>query len=229
MAIIKKYQAEVIAVEKPFENLYTLTLKPVNNVFRYAPGQFLHLAVDEYDPSAAWPESRCFSMQSPPSDPCIRITYAVKGSYTKRMAREITVGNIVTLKLPYGDLFSQEHSKTDTVFIAGGTGITPFLSLFNHSTFADYKNPVLYVGFRNPDFNLYEKELTLAKELNGEFRVYYFYENETGVIDIAGILNTNGCDKTYFISGPPQMIKAFKNYLLSNNVMPDNIKTDDWE
>ena len=50
-----------------------------------------------------------------------------------------------------------------------------------------------------------------------------------GVIDIEEIFQKNGVDSNYFISGPPTMIKIFKNALIENGVPNGNILTDDWE
>ena len=82
----------------------------------------MHLALDEYDPSSGWPESRCYSMQTSPVNEFIKITFSVKGKFTTRMADELKQGKIIDLKLPYGDFFQQDHSKENVVFIAGGTG-----------------------------------------------------------------------------------------------------------
>ena len=229
MAIVKKYSAEVISIEQPIEQLYTIKMRALNGSFKYAPGQFLHLALEEYDPSSGWPESRCFSMQSTSKEDFIKITYAVKGAFTKRMADELSVGKLITLKLPYGDLFSQEHSKENTIFIAGGTGITPFLSLFNDQSFVNYSKPILYAGFRERKLNLYEDEIKLAMNINSGLKVNCIYQDEKGILNIAEILKSNGSKNTFFISGPPVMIKNFKTYLLENGVPQNQIKTDDWE
>jgi len=130
MAIVKKYPAKIVNIKNHIEGVYTLEIESLGKSFKYEPGQFLHLAMDEYDPSGQWPESRCFSMQSAPGQPLLRITYAVKGKFTSRMEKQLQPGSEITLKLPYGDMFIKPHNKNNTVFIAGGTGITPFLSLF---------------------------------------------------------------------------------------------------
>ena len=226
--LVKKYQAEIIAIFNPANGVYTLELS-AQKPFKYAPGNFLHLALDEYDPSGAWPESRCFSIQTCPEEANIKITYAVKGRFTQRMEKELSVGKEVWLKLPFGDLFTQEHGKENTIFIAGGTGITPFLSLFTDKSFAEYTNPRLYTGFRNQDLNFYQSKLEKAKEINPELQTTVFYQDTDGIIDIESIYNAHPDAGAFFISGPPAMIKNFKNYLKSKSVGEDRIKTDDWE
>jgi ferredoxin-NADP reductase len=48
--IIKKYRVRVSSIINPLEGVYTLEFESLNGKFKYAPGQFLHLALDaEYD------------------------------------------------------------------------------------------------------------------------------------------------------------------------------------
>ncbi len=229
MAIIKKYLSEVVSVEKHKDDLYSITIKSLSGKFKYSPGQFLHFSLDEYDPSLGWPDSRCFSIQSSPQDELIRITFSVKGNYTNRMANELEVGKIVNLKLPYGDLFVQDNIKENTVFISGGTGITPFLSLFTDYAFADYKNPTLYAGFRNSSLNIYHKELARARQINLNFNTYFVFQNEHGILNKQKVLDESNKNNSFFISGPQDMINSFKDYFMKNGVNQSQIITDDWE
>lgn len=229
MAIVKKYQAEVENIADHGEGVYTLTLKSLGRKFKFSPGQFLHIALDEYDPSMPWPESRCFSMQTSGGSETLKITYAQKGDFTSRMAESLEVGKDVQLKLPYGDLFEQEHVKQNTVFIAGGTGVTPYLSLFEDASFKDYEKPVLYLGLRSDKYNFYKNELKDAETLNNSLKVNLLLQDKDGILDIEQILKENGTSTSYFISGPPVMIKTFKNYLIENGVADCNVLTDDWE
>ena len=132
-----------------------------------------------------------------------------------------------SLKLPYGDLFTQPHNKTNTVFIAGGTGITPFLSLFSHESFNEYISPRIYLGFRSKAFNIYQSELDLL--CNSFKSVKIFMEDIEGLIDLQSIYRESNLLSDYFISGPPAMIKNLRRTLLDYGVAHDQIKTDDWE
>jgi ferredoxin-NADP reductase len=228
--LVKKYRSEVISVSKPFKGIISLEFKSLEGRYKYHPGQFLHLALDsDYDGSGQWPDSRCFSMQSNPDESTIKITYSVKGRFTKKMEAELKVGSEVWLKLPYGDLFSQVHNKENSVFIAGGTGITPFLSLFTHTAFREYTNPVIYAGFRTKDINIYKEQLEEIRQKNEGLKIHSVYEDEEGILDILKIYTENNKDTSFFISGPPQMIKNFKLFLISQGLKADQVKTDDWE
>jgi len=229
MSLVKKYKAQIVKIAHPLPDIYTVYFKSPDKQFKYKPGQFLHLTLSEYDPSQQWPESRCFSMQSSPEEELLKITYSVKGAYTRRMEKELKEGGYVWLKLPYGDMFQKPHSKEKCLFIAGGTGVTPYLSLFTHSSFSQYNNAKAYLGFRSEEYNIYMQALEKAGSINKSFRLYSAYQDKDGLLDIKKILESSDKGSTYFISGPPVMIKIFKKYLLSNKVPDSMVITDDWE
>lgn len=229
MAIVKKYPAKVVDIQSTIKGIYTIELESLDKPFRYEPGQFMHLALDEYDPSAQWPDSRCFSMQSSPGEKLIRITYSVKGRFTERMRNELFIGQCLTLKMPYGDFFYRGHNKANTIFISGGTGITPFLSLFTDHSFSEYENPVLYAGFRKIGMNMYSEWLNLAKIINPGLKINLVYEDTEGPLNISSIFDNSRIDSSYLLSGPPLMINVFKNFLIGKGITEEQIKTDDWE
>lgn len=228
--LAKKYKSIITSINAPLDGICTLEFRSLGRPYKYLPGQFLHLAIDaDYDGVGQWPESRCFSMQSNPDEESIRITYSVKGAFTTQMRDQLKTGDEVWLKLPYGDLFQQPHNKENALFIAGGTGITPFLSLFTHSSFVEYKNPLLYAGFRSSNMNLYKHELEQAKIINPEFESEFVYENAYGSLNINEIYKRSSHCTAWFISGPPLMIKAFKSYLIDAGMPDESVFTDEWE
>ena len=201
-----KYRSELISISNPIAWIYTLEFKSLFGKYKYHQGQFLHLSLDsDYDGSGQWPESRCFSMQSNPEGIAIKITYSVKGQFTLKMEKQLKTGSEVWLKLPYGDLLTQPHNKSNTIFISGGTGITPFLSLFTHESFKEYSNPRLFLGFRSKAYNIYENELSLVQPQGTKI----YYQDIDGQIDIRNALSESNADSDFFISGPPAMIKSF--------------------
>jgi predicted ferric reductase len=198
MAVVKKYQAEVISIVNTAGVIYTVELKSHSGPFRYMPGQFLHLALDEYDPSSGWPESRCFSIQGQNSPDQIILSFSAKGRFTTRMSNELKVGKLVVVKLPYGSLFHDIPANRKCIFIAGGTGITPFLSLFTDQSFQSYKSPKLYAGFRDSQYNLYDQYLSRAKDINKEFEYHILYEDVDGILDIGEILKQDQPESLFF-------------------------------
>src|SRR3954451_21559102 len=104
MAVAQKLGCVIEGIVDHGAHVYTLALRPERPAPRFRPGQFLHLALDPYDPTGFWPESRVFSIASAPHErDRLRITYAVHGRFTGRMESEAIEGRRVWVKLPYGD------------------------------------------------------------------------------------------------------------------------------
>ena len=91
MAVVQKICCCVEQILNHGDHVYTVQLAPDRNVPNFKPGQFLHLALDRYDPGDFWPESRVFSIaNSPTTRDHISITYSVRGKFTARMETELT-------------------------------------------------------------------------------------------------------------------------------------------
>ena len=61
-----KLPAEVENIIHHTDGVKSFIMKPLKPCPNFKPGQFLHLAIDEYDPSFHWPESRVFSIANSP-------------------------------------------------------------------------------------------------------------------------------------------------------------------
>ncbi len=231
MAIVKKHHARVKQCRRILPDVYGATFESLDKPFRYHSGQFLHLAMDPYDPTRPWPDSRCFSIQSPPTDDCrqLSLSFSVKGKFTQRMAEQLVEGRAVWLKMPYGDLFMPDFSGETCVFVAGGTGVTPFLSLFLHPAFARFARVALYLGVRSADYHVFAEELSQAQRMNPRFAVSVVDQQRDGLIPIDALQVKHGPTAVYFVSGPPVMIRAFRQRLMEQGVPEDHVRTDDWE
>ena len=240
MAIARKICAEVSSVIKHSNEVCTLILRPLEPLPKFHPGQFLHLSLDPYDPTKQWPESRVFSIASSPlRSGSIRITLAVKGRFTRKMFDEIRYGTFVFLKLPYGDL-SFEPNGRDKVLIAGGTGITPFVSFLEYILDVGVRAPVmLFYGVRSRDLVIYHELLEECSRKLELFSKLVFVENvpesdpeyQRGKLDIMTILSRvrDARSSDFYLSGPPLMIKSFQANLMAKSVTRGQIHADQWE
>jgi len=238
-----KIQAEVLSNTRVAEGVYSLILAPSKRRFSFYPGQFLHLALDQYDPSGGfWPDSRVFSIASSPEADSIEIVYSVKGAFTRRMMDEIEIGDTVWLKFPYGSFVIRTYIHSaikKIVVIAGGTGISPFLSFFRSSAAKqDVPDMHVYWGVKTPEvFGIFPE---MRRCMNGNSNIYLYCEEPgitplrnitPGILPIKDIIRDQGncAQSLYFLSGPPRMINDFKEVLLENSVSQQNIIIDDWE
>lgn len=122
--------AEVVEVIEHSDNIreYTVELEKER---KYNPGSFVQLTLDRVTASDIWPDSRTFSIASYEKG-IMRFIIKNVGSYTSRIFNELKVGSVCTIKYPFGDLFNKKVVNENHLFIAGGVGITPYLSLIKY-------------------------------------------------------------------------------------------------
>lgn len=246
MATPQKLCCQVNKIIDHGDHVYTVDLAPERSLPRFKPGQFLHLTLDDYDPSGFWPESRVFSIASSHAQRNnLRISYSVKGRYTARMENELQKGRMVWVKLPYGDFMIREASNV--ALLAGGTGITAFIAFIDDLTNQFHNNIILAYGVRKPELLIYRESIDAKSRTNKGFHALYFIEADnheqidttntqkpeylTGYLSLEAIWSRliNPQEVTYYIAGPPAMIKVLTGNLLKKNILPEMIKVDAWE
>ncbi len=240
MATPIKIPVVVETVIQHTDTVKTFLLRPLKKYPAFKPGQFLHLALDPYDPASYWPESRVFSIASAPTRAPLKIVFAVKGPFTSRMFREVKEGDELFVKLPYGSFTFL--SDRPVVLIAGGTGVTPFLSFLEQCLDKQAGAPIsLHYGVRTgADLICGHLLRECAKQL-ADFEYSCYVEDGSivdgvgrcrqGIIPIEEIYAENRAETAsdYYLSGPLQMIRDFRSYLTAAGVAESSIKVDDWE
>jgi len=245
MAVVQKLRCRVERIVDIGERVYIVDLKPERIFPRFRPGQFLHLALDDYDASGFWPESRVFSIASSRSErDWVRIAYSVKGRFTSRMEKELMEGRQVWIKLPYGEFFVADNS--DVVLFAGGTGITAFTAFVDTLTPEIKHHVYLAYGVRLGNLLIYRDMIERRAQEVPNFHVSYFVEDETSGNMLsqdsirpprrgrlsAAALWTDICDPReaiFYLSGPPLMLKTLSKELGDLGIHAERIKIDAWE
>jgi ferredoxin-NADP reductase len=245
MAVTQKMRCRVERIVDNGEQVYIVDLKPERILPRFRSGQFLHLALDDYDPSGFWPESRVFSIASSPSvRDNLRIAYSVKGRFTSRMEKELMEGRQFWIKLPYGDFFVARNS--DVVLFAGGTGITAYTAFLETLT-SDIKHHVyLAYGARFRNLLIYRDMIERRAQQIPNFHVSYFIEDDKceymlsqdpqrpfkqGRLSAAAMWSCirDPFQGIFYLSGPPLMIKTLSEELWNLGIHEEKIKIDAWE
>jgi ferredoxin-NADP reductase len=161
------------------------------------------------------------------------------------MEKELRENQWVWVKLPYGDFVIE--GTGNTVLLAGGTGITAFISFIAGLPDAFPGRILLAYGARKSELLLYRDVLDSSMAKHQDVKILYFVENgtknETSTDSLLPFEFTSGClsidtfwndlpdptSATFYIAGPPAMIRAVSENLTKKNVVPEKIKVDAWE
>jgi ferredoxin-NADP reductase len=241
MAVAQKLCCKVQRIVDHGDHVYTVDLVSDKLFPLFKSGQFLHLALDTYDPSGFWPDSRVFSIASPPHQrERLSITYSVRGRFTARMEKELAEGKPVWVKMPYGEFVIQ--STTDVVLLAGGTGITAFTAFISGLSASSASKVFLAYGARTVDLLIYHNLIDQYANEAHHLRQWYFVEEPQAVPSqaepaILGKLSLKEIwgqiddpfASTFYLSGPPDMISTISHDLKDRGIGIDAIRIDAWE
>ncbi len=230
MAVVRRIPCVVRSVTDHGEHVYTVELEPSMPVPRFTPGQFLHLALDPYEPAGFWPDSRVFSIASSPDErDRLTITYAVKGAFTSRMERELAPGRTVWVKLPYGE-FVVDPTR-DAVLFAGGTGITAFTAFLRSLEPGQTSRVHLLYGARTPDLFVYGSLVRARACEVPALTCALVCEQSHGRLQVDAAWPTIARleHPAFYLSGPPPMLDALSGQLRGRGVSSEAIRTDAWE
>lgn len=225
------YWWRVVEVRPERGGTHTLALEPVNHRgMRFAPGQFAWLKVGT---SPFTLEEHPFSFSSSAEHP-ERISFGIQalGDFTRRVD-QIAPGTRVYVDGPYGAFSIDRYSAPAYVFIAGGVGITPIMSLLRTMADRGDRRPVLLLyADKTWDGVAYREALdSLADRL--VLTVVYVLEQphdgwtgEHGFVTrevLERHLPADRLTRSLFVCGPPAMMDAVHEALRERGVDEDRI------
>jgi len=223
-------------------NTLLLTLQPKNpkDILEFYPGQYAAIG---FKRNSRPSPMRCFSVVSAPNSVGeLQFALRVQGKFTRVLA-ELQPGSKVFVHGPFGNFVIDEQFDRNVVMMAGGIGVTPFVSMARHAAQAKLPIPItlLYSCQSQDDIPFYEELLWLEKQ-NPYFRVGFFVTNGDvnkltggriyrGRIDEKRIRElTQGQYNrfTYFICGPKHFMKGMKHILTDNQTESHRIVTEEF-
>lgn len=225
--LVKRFRYVVRAVNQLGDNVINIVMAPLGQRLNFTPGQYVFISFGDATVSR---ESHPFSITSGLNEKTLSITAKNLGDYTSKL-KTLAVGATAEIEGPFGIFSYANASGKKQIWIAGGIGITPFISMAKSlRTGANYKIDLFYC-LKNEGEAVYLNELTaLAETLNSGLKIIPFYSDRQGYIDATKIENRVGklTDQEILICAPPLMITALKEQLATKGVNKKLIHSEEF-
>ncbi len=228
---------KVTAVEPRAGDVTRLALQADGHAgMQFLPGQFVWLTVGETPFTL---QQHPFSMTSPATEPD-RIELAIKplGDFSRSVA-DVACGTQAWLEGPYGTFSIDASSGRRAVFIAGGIGVTPMISMLRTCLDRGCDQPMWLVDANNKESEIiFRDEIdSLAQRMSLQI-VHVLvdpppgWHGETGYVDEAmleKVLPPDADDIDYFVCGPPPMMDSVEPALRARGVAANRLISERFE
>lgn len=222
LLVSSRAAAQLILVEKT-------TLTPTTFRFAFQPSRPIPFTAGQYMeftlpgvPLDARSNRRTFTIASAPSDPLIKIgiKFYDNGSKFKQSLQSLKIGDIISGAHVAGDFVLPDDKANPLVFIAGGIGITPFVSMIQEMVTMDIKRQIDLYYFVAADEEVAYKEILESATQHGvTTHIKIGRDSKLTDDDIHAHANAN-----FYLSGPFGMVNAYKVQLKKSGIK--KIQTD---
>ena len=208
--------------------------------FTFKPGQAIDLMLDV--PGLTGDAARhAFSLVCAPTENELIIATRMRDSAFKRALGALPIGAKVAIDGPFGSLTLHNKVARPACFIAGGIGITPFMSMLRHAAQQQSEHRlVLLYSNRRPEDAAFLAELQDLERRNRNFRLVATmtdmeksaasWGGETGMIDadfLSRVL-TDLPSAIVYLAGPPGMVEAMRAVLEKAGVDSDDVRSEEF-
>ena len=227
-----RLRSAIVQVRIESDDMYTLVIKPHRHWQGFEAGQYVELTVEK---DGSW-MSRFFSISSSPAyfkqTGLIELSIRIQadGRITPWLPKALQAGSIVNLGQALGT-FCLNQSKSASLMIAGGSGITPFRAMLQQIKLQSRQHNIANSQIQHPITLLYfarsEQHFLFAQELQTigqipNIHVHFIDSSAQGFLS-EQILDQYCADFTQrdiYLCGPSAMITHGKNLLSDLFVTP---------
>jgi ferredoxin-NADP reductase len=227
---VTSYEARLKRAETIAEGTMAFHLeKPPG--FRFKAGQAIDLALTN-PPSGANSTHRLFSLVSAPFEEELCVATRMRdGSAYKHTLKALAPGATLKVKGPLGVMTLHEDRSRAAVFIAGGIGITPFISMLRQAAHERLDQPLyLLYSNRRAEYAAFLAELQALAQRHARFRLLARMTDTEGFIDAdtVGRFAGNAAAPVYYLAGPPAMVDAMTAVLARVGINDTDINSEEF-
>jgi predicted ferric reductase len=230
--LVRRRRYRVAAVNRLDESVTEFVMEPRDRSLTYEPGQFLFVnfrePFSEQFPRFLRNQFHPFSITSSPDEPRLRITVKAVGDYTRAL-RSLEPGAAAVVEGPYGSFSSRDLPNDRQIWIAGGIGVTPFLSMARSLNGDAPTVDFYYCVEHEPEAHFLNEIRSIARERN-DFRVAVVPRDREGFLNAERLAaeNEDLASADVLICGPPAMIESLRSQLKARGVPRSQIHAEEF-
>jgi predicted ferric reductase len=229
--LVRHYVYLLHTVTEKSKGVIEVELVPTSKVMHFTEGQFVFMS---FQADGLSPEWHPFTIASAPSDSSMSIAIKSLGGYTETLTRLLPhmIGMSVLIEGAYGRFSFRNFKNVNQIWIAGGIGITPFLSMAQNLGKGPY-NIDLYYSVRS-EAELFDLEALVAAthhDSDKQFRVFPFVTekyNRHLSVDLIASTSLDILSRDFLICGPERMMKSMKQDLIKAGVKRHKIHCEEF-
>lgn len=247
--LVRRHAYRVKAVNRLDDFVTEIVMDPLENPLKFIPGQFVYVNFpslaerEQFRPFEVSAQGQIFSFRAgevsnqfhpfsitaAPGEPTLRITVKAVGDYTRAL-RRLEAEDEVIVEGPYGAFSHRNVRNSKQIWLAGGIGVTPFLSMAR--SLGDGEEPVVdfYYCVEHEEEAHFLDEFRAIADRRGDFRVHLVPRDEVGFLSAERVAAESG-DLSYqdvLICGPPAMIESLRSQLTAKGVPAEQIHAEEF-
>lgn len=221
-----KFQYMVSSVRR-VGNVIEICMQPKRDRIHFRAGQFVFVNFER----EGLKEKHPFTVSSSPDKKEMRLSIKALGDHTKKVD-QLKRGVDANVWGPYGRFYKYfDEAEHEVVMVAGGIGITPFLSMINQEIDRPHRRKIwLFYAAKDKKEAVYNQEIeNMNKKLENLIYFRFFNSKEER---ISGEVLTdkigNLINKKIYICGPAAMMDSLCSQLVRIGVPKRNIMIEDF-
>ena len=221
--VIPVYDYTVASVRRLTDSTLEVALEPVRSPLTFVAGQFVFLACGG---RAAW-QRHPFTVSSAPSADRLEVSIKAVGDYTRDLYDKLQPGTPAKVAGPFGG-FDYRPGGRRQLWVAGGIGITPFMSWIRSLNGSFDRDVDLYYSVANRADAVYLDELEAAVRAHPSLKVHVVDSSRDGLLDARAVAkgSPGTAEAWVYMCGPPGMMRALDKGFRKLGIPPDHIR---WE
>jgi predicted ferric reductase len=230
--LVRRLKYHVIAVNRLDEFVTEVVMEPRDRPLAFAPGQFLFVnfrePFSEQFPPFLRNQFHPFSITSAPGEPTLRITVKAVGDYTRAL-RALEPGVKAVVEGPYGSFSSGNVPNDRQIWIAGGIGVTPFLSMARSLNGSARDIDFYYCVEHAPEAHFLDELRAIAREREG-FRIVLVPRETDGFLTAERLASEQADLRSadVLVCGPPAMIDSLRSQLTERGLARERFHAEEF-